>query len=78
MIYKPNIGYTVKHDLCTGCGVCEDACPSHAIHVDVKKGCFRPIVDNEMCLNNKGCHRCYDCMSWHRGKSATIDTRMFY
>ena len=60
MIYKPNIGYTVKHDLCTGCGVCEDACPSHAIHVDVKKGCFRPIVDNEMCLNNKGCHRCYD------------------
>ena len=26
----------------------------------MKKGCFRPIVDNEMCLNNKGCHRCYD------------------
>ena len=56
----PNISYTVKNDLCTGCGVCEGACPSHAITIQVEKGCFRPVVDESACKNNSGCHRCYD------------------
>ena len=56
----PNITYTTAHKLCTGCGLCEGACPSHAIHMEVNKGCFRPVVNNTTCKNSKGCHRCYD------------------
>ena len=60
MSQLPNISYTVKNDLCTGCGVCEGACPSHAITIQVDKGCFRPVVDEAVCKNSSGCHRCYD------------------
>ena len=56
----PNISYTVNHSLCTGCGICEGACPSHAIHVEVKGGRFIPLVENSLCKNDKGCHRCHD------------------
>lgn len=57
---KPNISYTVSHSLCTGCGICEGACPSHAIQMQVKDGRFIPHVDASLCKNDKGCHRCYD------------------
>lgn len=60
MKHIPNIEYTSRNDLCTGCGVCEGACPSKAIRMEVVKGCFRPVVDADMCRNGKGCHRCYD------------------
>lgn len=56
----PNIQFTTKHDICTGCGVCEGACPSHAISMQVKNGNFRPVVNAALCKNSKGCHRCYD------------------
>lgn len=56
----PNISYTVNHSLCTGCGICEGACPSHAIHMEVKEGRFVPQVDSSLCKNDKGCHRCHD------------------
>lgn len=55
-----NISFTVKHNICTGCGVCEGACPSKAISMQVIKGNFRPVVNEEFCKNEKGCHRCYD------------------
>lgn len=55
-----NISFTVKHNICTGCGVCEGACPSKAISMQVIKGNFRPVVNDELCNNEKGCHRCYD------------------
>lgn len=63
MKHIPNINYTVAHDICTGCGICEGACPSHAVTIQVKKGNFRPVVDNALCKNSKGCHRCYDSCS---------------
>lgn len=53
-----NINYTLKHDLCTGCGICESACPSHAIDITIKKGQFVPRINDNLCNNNKGCHRC--------------------
>lgn len=55
-----NISYTLHHDLCTGCGVCEDACPSKAISTIVKNGRFIPNINNNLCKNDKGCHRCID------------------
>lgn len=56
----PNILYTIRHDLCTGCGVCEGACPSEAIGTIIKNGRFLPNIDESLCKNKKGCHRCYD------------------
>lgn len=56
----PNISYTLKHNLCTGCGVCQGACPTNAISFIIKKGEFRPQINQSACNNNKGCHRCYD------------------
>ena len=55
-----NIQYTVRNDLCTGCGVCQGACPSKAISVVVKNGEFRPQIESSRCNNAKGCHRCFD------------------
>lgn len=57
---KPNISYTVNHDLCTGCGICSSACPSHAIAIMVESGRFLPKIDDDLCKNDKGCHRCFD------------------
>ena len=56
----PNITYTLRHDLCLGCGICQSACPSNAIMIIVKQGCFIPQVDETKCKNDKGCHRCHD------------------
>lgn len=55
---KSNISYTLQHDLCTGCGVCQEACPSKAISTIVKNGRFVPHINNNLCKNNKGCNRC--------------------
>lgn len=57
---KTNILYTLKHDLCTGCGVCENVCPSKAITTIVKDGRFLPEINDALCKNQKGCHRCID------------------
>ena len=56
----PNISYTIDHDICTGCGICQDACPSATIKIGVEGGVFRPVIDRKRCNNDKGCHRCYD------------------
>jgi coenzyme F420 hydrogenase subunit beta len=56
----PNISYTVKNNLCCGCGICEGVCPSAAISMEVRKGNFQPAVNAERCKNAAGCHRCYD------------------
>jgi coenzyme F420 hydrogenase subunit beta len=56
----PNISYTVSNHLCTGCGVCEGACPTQSISMNVKNGQQIPYVDKDNCINGKGCHKCYD------------------
>ena len=55
-----NINYTLRHHLCTGCGICEGACPTSSISIEIKKGLFVPVVNELTCTNSKGCHRCYD------------------
>lgn len=54
---KKNVCFTTKNDLCTGCGICEDACPKHYIVVRSINGENKPIVDNDACLGEK-CGRC--------------------
>lgn len=50
-----NIKKTLDADLCTGCGICEGACPTGAISTIVIKGNFRPRIDADKCVN---CERC--------------------
>ena len=50
-----NINKTLHNDLCSGCGVCEGACPFDAITTVVEKGNFRPKIDSSKCKN---CGRC--------------------
>lgn len=52
-----NITFTVKNKLCTGCGICEDVCPKHAITIVCTKGENRPMLNVSLCLGDK-CGRC--------------------
>ena len=40
----PNISYTIQHDVCTGCGICQGACPNDAIKFVVNNGEFKPVI----------------------------------
>ena len=52
-----NINKTVKNNLCTSCGVCEDVCPTKSIEIKRVNGLLRPILNEETCLGDK-CGRC--------------------
>lgn len=52
-----NIKYTVDNNLCTGCGICEDVCPTKSIEIKRVNGLLRPILNEETCLGDK-CGRC--------------------
>lgn len=52
-----NINKTVNNNLCTGCGVCEDVCPTKSIEITRINGLLRPILNEETCLGDK-CGRC--------------------
>ncbi len=55
---KANISYTLENNLCLGCGLCADACPTQSISMQVVNGEYRPRINQETCNNKKGCHRC--------------------
>lgn len=52
-----NISKIVNNRLCTGCGICEDICPTHCIEVGTSNGENRPSVDSSKCIGEK-CGRC--------------------
>lgn len=52
-----NIAYTLHSNLCTGCGVCEDVCPTKSIEIKRINGENRPILNNQTCLSPK-CGKC--------------------
>lgn len=54
-----NVLYTVKNSLCTGCGICQDICPTSSISVSLKNGQYKPTIDGSTCLNKKGCNKCF-------------------
>ena len=63
MSKQPSINYTVSNKLCTGCGVCEDICPQQAISFHSQNGINIPVINKSLCLNDKGCSRCYQVCS---------------
>ena len=78
MKFKPSIEWVVKNNLCLGCGVCEDACPVHAISFTEKHAVNVPQVDINLCLNSKsGCSRCFDVCPGH-GIDLIIKSQNYY
>lgn len=55
---KENISYTVSHNLCLGCGICSDVCPTDSILITNKNGEYLPSVNVKTCNNSLGCHIC--------------------
>ena len=49
-----SVKYTIKNNLCTGCGTCEDVCPVSAISIKYDYENF-PIIDTNKCIN---CGKC--------------------
>lgn len=58
-----DINYAVKNNLCLGCGICADACPTKSIVMEIVKGEWRPVINPAQCLNKKGCNKCYKVCS---------------
>lgn len=54
---RNNIKYTLQNNLCTGCGICEDVCPTHSIEIKRMDGEHRPVLNESTCLSPK-CGRC--------------------
>ena len=52
-----NITETTGNHLCTGCGICEDVCPTHSIRIECRNGENKPVLNTETCLGDK-CGRC--------------------
>lgn len=58
MSHKPNIPQLVDHDLCTGCGVCVNSCPSHSIIMkEDAEGFLQPHIYIDSCINCGKCER---------------------
>lgn len=47
----------IKNSLCTGCGVCKNICPVHAIRMDLQDGFLKPQVNMAECIH---CNKCDD------------------
>lgn len=52
-----SIAYTIDNNLCTGCGICEDVCPTKSIQIIRINGEYQPYIKKENCLSPK-CGRC--------------------
>ena len=74
---RPNINFTLKHDLCMGCGVCYGACPTNSILITMEQGMFRPKVNIKTCINDQGCSKCYDTCSGVGIKLKEISLNVF-
>lgn len=60
-----NAADVVKAGLCTGCGVCTNACKTGAISMELGWDGYRPVVDAERCVSEKGCRRCLNSCPGH-------------
>ena len=50
-----SIKFTTHNDLCHGCGICVDTCPTNAIKIRIENGQSKPHLDKNRCVD---CGRC--------------------
>lgn len=65
MKMNPSVAFCAKYNLCTGCGVCSDACLNNAISIEKIEWLNKPVIDVSKCKNDKGCSRCFDVCPGH-------------
>jgi len=53
-VCRPLIRYTIDADACTGCHVCFDACPTHAISGERKQ---LHVIDQKLCIQCDTCRQ---------------------
>lgn len=53
-----NVSFVAKNSLCTGCGICEDICPTKSIKIILHNGRWIPSVNQNTCISHKGCSQC--------------------
>lgn len=46
---------SIDDDKCTGCTMCSQICPTHAIKFEIRDGFRYPVVDEEICVNCELC-----------------------
>ena len=61
----PSVAFCAKHNLCTGCGICADVCPNHAITIKIINNVNKPVIDLDKCRNDKGCFKCFSVCAGH-------------
>lgn len=61
----PSVAFCAKHNLCTGCGICADVCPNHAITIKIINNENKPVIDLDKCKNDKGCFKCFSVCAGH-------------
>lgn len=46
-----NIAFTIKYNLCSGCGICVGTCPKQCIHWEKNdKGMYLPFINSNACI----------------------------
>jgi coenzyme F420 hydrogenase subunit beta len=55
---RNNIWFVARNQLCTGCGICADVCPTGSIQIRLKEGLYQPHLNSTTCLSDKGCSKC--------------------
>ncbi len=74
---KLNISGVVKNNLCTGCGICENICPTHSISITSDNGLFIPVVNESSCVKNKGCDKCLSVCPGHELQLNGLSKELF-
>ena len=61
----------ISKEICTGCKVCGDLCPTGAITFTVdEEGFWFPVIDSEKCIS---CGKCFHCCPVNQEKSKNIN-----
>lgn len=75
---KKNVAFVAKNNLCTGCGVCSDACLRGAIRIERINNLNKPVIDWTKCKNDHGCNRCYSACAGYGWNIDERNTNLFH
>lgn len=72
-----NISSVVSNNLCTGCGICENICPTHSIKMTPVSGSFVPEIKESTCISDKGCKQCLKVCPGHELNLKSMSDSLF-